>query len=188
MWAFGRYPHCLQWEQARHRPDSWSSLRLWRLWSQWVISISQLTHPPWPPRPLLWHSDSWTLVLVSLLVWSLQLQTAVRCHMFCLCLLCPYSNKGCVSGQCQSWDWPYLANAVIMLVTLVLIHYEKYVKENNKILEIHRGKTSLCLFLFYFLNSMLLPPPLPSNSPLSTTFTCPLRASCGLPKNWFSEC
>lgn len=33
------------------RPDSWSSSELWRLWSQWVISISPLTHSPWPQDP-----------------------------------------------------------------------------------------------------------------------------------------
>lgn len=36
---------------GEHRPDSWSSLELWRLWSQWVISISPLTHSPWPQDP-----------------------------------------------------------------------------------------------------------------------------------------
>lgn len=36
---------------GQHRPDSWSGSGLWRLWSQWVISISPLTHSPWPRDP-----------------------------------------------------------------------------------------------------------------------------------------
>lgn len=51
----------------------------------------------WPvntaPRPLLWLSDSWTSVLVSPPVWSLQQKSGVCCHILHFALIVHHISK-----------------------------------------------------------------------------------------------
>lgn len=74
------------------RAQAWQLVKFWTVKVMITVSDFDLTTHPltMAPRPLPRHSDSWTLVLVSLLVWSLQLQTADCCHIFCPCLLSIY--------------------------------------------------------------------------------------------------
>lgn len=128
---------------GKHRPDSWSGSGLWRLWSQWVISISPLSMAA---RPLLRPSDSWTLVLVSLLVWSIQLQTAVFCHVFGTYVLSLYHVSICLSlnattQTCHTWQ-------IVMVLKLVAQYAHSLKTDKPKNGEAKSESFSLCLFLF----------------------------------------
>lgn len=135
------------------------------------------THPlTMAPRPLPRHSDSWTLVLVSWLVWSLQLQTADCCHIFWSCLLSTdhymsLPNAATQALQCaltQQYAWCLKAD---------ILHN----------LGFKRKTFSPCLlwvmfiFLFFKASSPLL------LSPPSSTFTCPFTPAVVCTKTDFQS-
>lgn len=169
------------------RAQAWQLVKFWTVKVMITVSDFDLTTHPltMAPRPLPRHSDSWTLVLVSLLVWSLQLQTADCCHIFCPCLLSIYH---------------FLMYTTRYHTTICTTHnnMHKVWRQIYKRMEIPREKPSPSVFFSFMSNvdftlkkkkasfPLLFSPP-PSFSPLHY-FHLPLHASCGLHKNWFSEC
>lgn len=83
---------------GEHRPDSWSSFELWRLWSQWAISISPLTHSPThhgpkTPAQALRQLDPGSGFITSLVTTTTKQQIVVT-YFALVC--CPYTISWCI--------------------------------------------------------------------------------------------